>query len=63
MWLLQEEIAKLLRFETSSRVPGEMINLSDYVLGMPKDSNTIYYFAAPTWVLVAVFRAGRVTHI
>ncbi len=46
---LQEEISKLLRFESSKLDPGEMMGLDDYVNRMKAGSRTIYYFCAPRY--------------
>ncbi|KAJ1668900.1 hypothetical protein EV178_000164 [Coemansia sp. RSA 1646] len=43
----QKEIAKLLRFETSSNEAGKLIALSEYVERMPSDQKYIYYFCTP----------------
>ncbi|KAI8318789.1 molecular chaperone of HSP90 family [Martensiomyces pterosporus] len=43
----QAEIAKLLRFETSSREAGELISLGEYVGRMPSGQEHIYYFCTP----------------
>ncbi|ELU01706.1 hypothetical protein CAPTEDRAFT_223831 [Capitella teleta] len=42
----REEIAKLLRFETSKRPPGEKINMDEYVKGMKAGERNIFYFSA-----------------
>lgn len=43
----QKEIAKLLRFETSSKEAGKLISLEEYTEAMPKDQDHIYYFCTP----------------
>ncbi|KAI9503298.1 hypothetical protein GGI25_002814 [Coemansia spiralis] len=43
----QEQISKLLRFETSNKDEGELISLDDYVERMPSDQNNIYYLCTP----------------
>ncbi|KAJ2483732.1 hypothetical protein EV174_002863 [Coemansia sp. RSA 2320] len=43
----QKEIAKLLRFETSSQDAGKLISLDEYVERMPSEQEHIYYFCTP----------------
>ncbi|CAL7945192.1 unnamed protein product [Xylocopa violacea] len=43
----KEEIAKLLRFESSAAAPGELISLEDYCKRMPPDQKKIYYVIVP----------------
>ncbi|KAJ1962725.1 hypothetical protein GGI12_002472 [Dipsacomyces acuminosporus] len=43
----QAEIAKLLRFETSTKEAGKLISLKDYVDNMPADQESIFYFCTP----------------
>ncbi|KAJ2553804.1 hypothetical protein EV175_002805 [Coemansia sp. RSA 1933] len=43
----QKEIAKLLRYETSSNEAGKLIALKEYVDRMPSDQKYIYYFCTP----------------
>ena len=42
----QEEIAKLLLFESSNKKPGELTSLSDYVKRMQEGQKEIYYMFA-----------------
>jgi molecular chaperone HtpG len=42
-----EEIAKLLRFESSANKAGEMISLEEYVSRMPEKQQEIYYINGP----------------
>ncbi|XP_017881598.1 heat shock protein 75 kDa, mitochondrial [Ceratina calcarata] len=44
----KEEIAKLLRFESSATAPGELISLTDYCKRMPSEQTKIYYLLAPS---------------
>jgi len=44
----KEEVAKLLRFESSRKPAGETVSLADYVRGMANTQRDIYYLAAPT---------------
>jgi TNF receptor-associated protein 1 len=44
---LQEEISKLLRFESSANKSGERVTLPEYCNRMKKDQRDIYYLAAP----------------
>ncbi len=44
----KEELAKLLRFESSKLVAGEMTSLDDYIARMPPDQKEIYYLCAPS---------------
>jgi len=44
----KEEIASLLRFETSKTELGKHVTLSEYISRMKPDQKNIYYFAAPT---------------
>ena len=43
----QEEIARLLRFESSHLDPGQTTSLEEYVSRMPAGSRDIYYFSTP----------------
>ena len=43
----QEEIAKLLRFETSNTQPGETKSLTQYLRDLPYEEENIYYLFAP----------------
>mmetsp|Transcript_25857 Transcript_25857/g.81833 ORF Transcript_25857/g.81833 Transcript_25857/m.81833 type:complete len:329 (-) Transcript_25857:411-1397(-) len=46
---LKGEAAKLLRFETSTKDPGEMVSLDDYISRMvPEQDDKIYYLVAPS---------------
>lgn len=44
----KEEIAKLLRFESSKLPGGQRTSLSDYASRQKEDQRTIYYLAAPS---------------
>ncbi|XP_065201134.1 heat shock protein 75 kDa, mitochondrial [Planococcus citri] len=44
----REEVAKLLRYETSVTNPGEMISLTDYIKRMQNDQKEIFYVNAPS---------------
>jgi len=44
----KEEVAKLLRFESSRKPVGDTVSLADYVRGMSNTQRDIYYLAAPT---------------
>ncbi|CAD6236212.1 GSCOCG00008105001-RA-CDS [Cotesia congregata] len=43
----KESIAKLLRFESSSKPPGEVISLPEYCQNLKENQKDIYYLAAP----------------
>lgn len=43
----KEEIAKLLRVESSLNPAGKLTTLDEYVERMPKDRNEIYYLIVP----------------
>lgn len=43
----KEDIAKLLRFESSRKTAGETVSLQDYVRGMDASQKDIFYLAAP----------------
>merc|ERR1712142_1167606 len=43
-----EDVARLLRFESSRKPAGETVSLADYVRGMANTQRDIYYLAAPT---------------
>ncbi|XP_059483061.1 heat shock protein 75 kDa, mitochondrial isoform X2 [Neocloeon triangulifer] len=47
----KEEIAKLLRFESSTQKSGEKVTLPEYCNRMKKDQRDIYYLAAPSRAL------------
>lgn len=47
---MQEELAKLLRYETSATQPGETISLADYVKRMHEDQKEIFYLTAPRYI-------------
>jgi len=44
----KEEIAKLLRFESSAEEPGKMVSITDYCGRMRAGQRDIYYLAAPS---------------
>ncbi|XP_071862072.1 TNF receptor associated protein 1 isoform X1 [Bombus fervidus] len=44
----KEDIAQLLRFQSSTMPPGESTSLEDYCKRMPHDQNKIYYLLAPS---------------
>lgn len=44
----QENIAKLLYFETSSMEPGELTSLDEYISRLQPDQDKIYYLCAPS---------------
>ena len=44
----KEEVAKLLRFESSRKPAGDTVSLADYVRGMANTQRDIFYLAAPT---------------
>lgn len=43
----KEDIAKLLRFESSAKSDGELVSISDYCTRLANDQKCIYYLAAP----------------
>lgn len=45
---LQEDIAKLLRYESSALPAGQLTSLPDYASRMPAGTRTIYYLCAPS---------------
>lgn len=44
----KEDIAKLLRFESSTEDSGVMVSLEDYISRMPDSQKHIYYLSAPS---------------
>ncbi|VDI02843.1 TNF receptor-associated protein 1 [Mytilus galloprovincialis] len=44
----KEEVAKLLRFESSKLPPGEVVSLTDYATRMKAGARNIYYLSAPS---------------
>lgn len=44
----KEEVAQLLRFESSARPAGETVTLAQYCTGMREGQRDIYYLAAPS---------------
>ncbi|XP_026539109.1 heat shock protein 75 kDa, mitochondrial isoform X1 [Notechis scutatus] len=44
----KEEVAKLLRYESSVLPPGQLTSLSEYASRMPAGSRNIYYLCVPT---------------
>jgi TNF receptor-associated protein 1 len=47
-YTFHEEIAKLLRFESSKSEPDKMISLAEYTARMQKDQKDIYYINGPS---------------
>ncbi|XP_020285876.1 heat shock protein 75 kDa, mitochondrial isoform X2 [Pseudomyrmex gracilis] len=47
----KEDIGKLLRFESSAAVPGELVSLPQYCSRLAKDQKDIYYLSAPSRTL------------
>ncbi|ETE71042.1 Heat shock protein 75 kDa, mitochondrial [Ophiophagus hannah] len=45
---VKEEVAKLLRYESSVLPPGQLTSLSEYASRMPAGSRNIYYLCTPT---------------
>ena len=45
----QEDIAKLLRFESSLLAPGEKTTLEDYCSRMKAGARNIYYLSSPRY--------------
>jgi len=43
----KEDVAKLLRFESSNLGDGELTSLEEYVSRMPADQDKIYYICIP----------------
>lgn len=48
--VFQEEIAKLLRFESSHKDNDVRVGLEDYISRITGDHKTIFYLSAPRWV-------------
>lgn len=48
--IFQEEIAKLLRFESSQSQPGESVSLPQYCSRLKAAQRDIFYLAAPRYV-------------
>lgn len=44
----KEDVAKLLRFESSKLPPGEVVSLADYATRMKAGARNIYYLSAPS---------------
>ncbi|XP_066912625.1 heat shock protein 75 kDa, mitochondrial-like isoform X2 [Clytia hemisphaerica] len=44
----REDIAKLLRFESSKERPGNLKSLMDYISGMKEDQKEIFFLSAPS---------------
>lgn len=59
--LIQEEISKLLLFESSSFRPGILTSLSEYVDRMQSDQKSIYYLFAPRWARDGKFDANQIS--
>lgn len=45
--ILQEELAGLLRYESSYTKPGETTSFEDYIKRKQEGQNDIYYLSAP----------------
>lgn len=45
--LIQEAIAKLLRFETSNSEAGKLSSLDDYISRMPAQQQDIFFLCMP----------------
>lgn len=45
--VLKEEIAKLVRFESSLKAPGELVSLPEYINRMQPAQKDVFYLAAP----------------
>jgi len=45
--ILQEELAGLLRYESSYTKPGETTSFEDYIKRRQEGQNDIYYLSAP----------------
>ena len=43
----QDQLAKLLKFETSIGLEGDLITLDEYISRCPPEQKTIYYLIAP----------------
>lgn len=60
----REELAKLLRFETSKSEPGKLVSLADYIGRMKEDQQEIYFINGPNRKIIEagpyleVFRAS-----
>ena len=48
--MLQEDIAKLLRFESSKLAKGEMTSLEEYGTRMKAGARNIFYLSAPRYI-------------
>lgn len=46
-WEYKEDIAKLLRFESSNTKEGELTSFEEYLSRMTENQNEIYYLIAP----------------
>lgn len=46
-WSVQEDIAKLLRYESSALPAGQLTSLTDYASRMQAGTRNIYYLCAP----------------
>ncbi|ODM99213.1 Heat shock protein 75 kDa, mitochondrial, partial [Orchesella cincta] len=46
--VIKEDIAKLLRFESSAMAPGELVSLPEYISRMQAAQKDVYYLAAPS---------------
>ncbi|CAL8095531.1 unnamed protein product [Orchesella dallaii] len=46
--VIKEDIAKLLRFESSTKAPGELVSLPEYISRMQPAQKDVYYLAAPS---------------
>ena len=50
----KEDIAKLLRFESSKKPAGELVSLPQYISGLAREQKDIYYLAAPRFASVII---------
>mmetsp|Transcript_5184 Transcript_5184/g.5314 ORF Transcript_5184/g.5314 Transcript_5184/m.5314 type:complete len:682 (-) Transcript_5184:138-2183(-) len=44
----QDQLGKLLMFESSGKEEGDLVSLDDYISRLPPESKSIYYLIAPT---------------
>lgn len=48
IFVSQEEIAKLLRFESSTSPAGELVSIPQYCSRLKEDQKDVYYLSAPS---------------